>query len=460
MAKSLLDQLSAEEFGLIKASVYYDPKSLHGLRWANESYSRSGRGHSANDPVARNFFVGKHSYQTAQIVLILNNIWPDNGKDVVTRKSKTGLWSDVSNLIWSSRGEARSEGCESRRVELVKKILGFDEPDLGKRYRLNRLCQNMHTWNDYNLSLQRKDGQEWKCEKCEKARKSMQSRQGYFKERYQRNADSEREKARARMAKRLSDPIEREKQRERSRICNANRRAQKGRESRAKGIDGLMLPPGVALSVKEASAARDLVSEGYPMQYEVLKPLIEDRMMLADALQNLIKGQTGGMSVAELVKKEQERWWKENPEEYKKKLNNEKYTFHEKRMYCDPVYRENYLLYHRQKSKRRKALLRGSIGHQLTGSQVRKRFEQFGHTCAYCGKGGDLHIEHVVPVSKGGTHVLGNIVPACPGCNFNKAAREVESWYRAQSFFCEKRWRKIRRVLGVAKGSPNQLALL
>lgn len=337
---------------------------------------------------------------------------------------------------------------KSRLMETVYLVDGM---------RLGRLCKANHEWKDSGLSLRDK----WnKCPECEHARKSLRAQQGYFKERYQRNADSERAKARERMAKRLSNPIEREKQRERSKICNAKRRAQKGRESRAKGVEGLLLPPGAVLSIQEAAAARDLVAEGHPMQYEVLKPLIDDRVMLEHTLANAINNSTGGTSVADLVEAEQKRYWKENPNEYKIINQNRGYNLHLKKMQLDLVYRQNYVLYNRQKSKRRKALLRGSIGHQLTGSQVRKRFEQFGHTCAYCGKGGDLHVEHVVPISRGGTHVLGNIVPACPSCNFNKAAREVESWYRAQSFFCEKRWRKIRRVLGVAKGSPNQLALL
>lgn len=72
----------------------------------------------------------------------------------------------------------------------------------------------------------------------------------------------------------------------------------------------------------------------------------------------------------------------------------------------------------------------------------------------------DLHIEHVVPISLGGTHTLGNIVPACQSCNFNKYTHDVEAWYRSQPFFCDRRWKKLCRVLGWAKSSTGQLALL
>ena len=69
-------------------------------------------------------------------------------------------------------------------------------------------------------------------------------------------------------------------------------------------------------------------------------------------------------------------------------------------------------------------------------------------------------LQHVIPISKGGTHAMGNIVPACQRCNYSKATKEAESWYRAQSTFCEKRWRKICRVLGWSRGAVGQLALL
>ena len=43
--------------------------------------------------------------------------------------------------------------------------------------------------------------------------------------------------------------------------------------------------------------------------------------------------------------------------------------------------------------------------------------------CHYCGKhvGADaLTLDHVVPVSRGGTSTKGNVVPACAACNKTK----------------------------------------
>jgi 5-methylcytosine-specific restriction endonuclease McrA len=161
-------------------------------------------------------------------------------------------------------------------------------------------------------------------------------------------------------------------------------------------------------------------------------------------------------SVAKLVMDEQRQYWQDHPETKKE---------HD-RQWRQAIWWLNYQirpelrLYHRQKSKRRKALERGSVGIQVKGCQITKRFAEFGHRCAYCGATGDLHIEHVNPISKGGTHVLSNVVPACQYCNYSKRAKDAETWYRAQPFFCKKRWAKILKVMGAGKGSPQQLALL
>ena len=161
-------------------------------------------------------------------------------------------------------------------------------------------------------------------------------------------------------------------------------------------------------------------------------------------------------SVARLVMDEQRRYWRENPGA----KNQHDRQWRQAIWWLNYQIKSELRLYVRQKSKRRKALERGSVGIQVKGCQIAKRFAEFSHCCAYCGANGDLHIEHVNPISKGGTHVLSNVVPACQSCNYSKRAKDAETWYRAQPFFCKKRWAKILKVMGAGKGSPQQLALL
>jgi len=58
----------------------------------------------------------------------------------------------------------------------------------------------------------------------------------------------------------------------------------------------------------------------------------------------------------------------------------------------------------------------------LTMEQWKMLLEMFDFKCAYCGI--DIHDQptqdHVIPLSKGGFHTMGNIVPSCQICNSSK----------------------------------------
>lgn len=49
--------------------------------------------------------------------------------------------------------------------------------------------------------------------------------------------------------------------------------------------------------------------------------------------------------------------------------------------------------------------------------------------CAYCGeRTRELELDHVIPLSKGGRHAIGNALPACVPCNRGKNARLLSDW--------------------------------
>lgn len=54
----------------------------------------------------------------------------------------------------------------------------------------------------------------------------------------------------------------------------------------------------------------------------------------------------------------------------------------------------------------------------------------FNNECAYCGAGGDLVIEHAIPINKVslGEHRLGNMVPSCKVCNSKKADKDYKTF--------------------------------
>jgi 5-methylcytosine-specific restriction endonuclease McrA len=47
--------------------------------------------------------------------------------------------------------------------------------------------------------------------------------------------------------------------------------------------------------------------------------------------------------------------------------------------------------------------------------------------CAYCGKQSE-HLDHVVPLYRGGTHSIGNLVAACATCNLSKGKKLLSEW--------------------------------
>jgi 5-methylcytosine-specific restriction endonuclease McrA len=48
--------------------------------------------------------------------------------------------------------------------------------------------------------------------------------------------------------------------------------------------------------------------------------------------------------------------------------------------------------------------------------------------CTYCGVAGKMTLDHVVPIQRGGSHSVGNLVPACGSCNFSKGQKLLIEW--------------------------------
>jgi 5-methylcytosine-specific restriction endonuclease McrA len=207
------------------------------------------------------------------------------------------------------------------------------------------------------------------------------------------------------------------------------------------------------LAKQAASARKRRAQPGYVRSDRSAKHNIEwheARMLMA-----AIKRAGRLPSVAILVRDLQRKYWREHPAEYKEFVNQRNLRAHQWRYMTDHSFR----LYHRSKSKQRKAKQRGSTALMLSRDQLWRRWVEFDHCCAYCGIDGDMHIEHVIPISKGGEHHLGNIVPACQRCNYSKNSAPVEQWYKAQPFFSDAKWQKIQDILVKSMPMTEQLAM-
>lgn len=58
--------------------------------------------------------------------------------------------------------------------------------------------------------------------------------------------------------------------------------------------------------------------------------------------------------------------------------------------------------------------------------------ERDNFRCTYCGALGapsvELEVDHVVPLSRGGTHEMSNLVTACGDCNLSKHGKALKDW--------------------------------
>lgn len=81
-----------------------------------------------------------------------------------------------------------------------------------------------------------------------------------------------------------------------------------------------------------------------------------------------------------------------------------------------------------QRAKRKYKLLAEK---SASTSEVKEWFEQQEATCVYCNKDFDkftLHIDHIIPLSRNGTHTLDNLALACPSCNCSKNNKTPEEF--------------------------------
>lgn len=88
---------------------------------------------------------------------------------------------------------------------------------------------------------------------------------------------------------------------------------------------------------------------------------------------------------------------------------------------------EKYLAARRITNQARRARLRGALG-KFTQDELKTKFAYFGNRCVYCLKPDKLTIDHKIPLSRGGSNQLANIVPACRFCNNSKNSKTAKEF--------------------------------
>ena len=94
----------------------------------------------------------------------------------------------------------------------------------------------------------------------------------------------------------------------------------------------------------------------------------------------------------------------------------------------------------------------------FTIEEVLIALDFFDYQCAYTGETLEecYHLDHVVPVIKGGYNYIWNIVPSNPAPNLSKGASDMEEWYRQQPYFSEERLHKIYEWVDLQKSIKGE----
>ena len=115
----------------------------------------------------------------------------------------------------------------------------------------------------------------------------------------------------------------------------------------------------------------------------------------------------------------------------------------------DPSYAKEYALawYHEHPDecwtirRRRDARMRATceVENSLTAAEWKEVLAKDGYRCHYCRipytKDNPATQEHVIPLSRGGSHTRDNVVSACLSCNSRKGTKTPEEWEETRAAF-------------------------
>jgi 5-methylcytosine-specific restriction endonuclease McrA len=99
------------------------------------------------------------------------------------------------------------------------------------------------------------------------------------------------------------------------------------------------------------------------------------------------------------IKQRARQWAKDNPEQYNLNMKAAK---------------------HRRRTRKK-----NNGNNTLTAAEIRRVFKEIT-CCIYCGAEGNLTLDHIVPISKGGQNCLENVTVACMACNLAKSDKIID----------------------------------
>ncbi len=82
----------------------------------------------------------------------------------------------------------------------------------------------------------------------------------------------------------------------------------------------------------------------------------------------------------------------------------------------------------REAAKRRRVRVQGGEICSVSEKDWQRLCRRHDNKCAYCGQARVLQKDHIIPITRGGRHSIGNLLPACKPCNSSKGPRLLTEW--------------------------------
>lgn len=114
-----------------------------------------------------------------------------------------------------------------------------------------------------------------------------------------------------------------------------------------------------------------------------------------------------------------------NPEVVRAKYRKYKIANREQIVKKNKNYRDKNPQMHRAALQRRRTKIRQSGICKISSKEIAKLYS---NRCFYCQSADKITLDHVVPISRGGRHSIGNLVAACSSCNSSKNNRFITEW--------------------------------
>ncbi len=82
---------------------------------------------------------------------------------------------------------------------------------------------------------------------------------------------------------------------------------------------------------------------------------------------------------------------------------------------------------------------RESGSRSINANETNFLIKKYSNRCAYCEAtlNKHFHVDHILPVAKGGSNALSNLAVCCPRCNLAKHAKTVQEFYA---------WMELRKI--------------